>query len=177
MTLKTLILTTIIIAVFYLGKKYIARLVQRIGREKNITLNRIQYVNTVLILVWTIISLIALGVVIGIGYDDVGLFFGSIFAVIGVALFAQWSILSNITASIIVFFFFPYRVGDYVSIVDGENSVQGTIREITLFHVILIENENEKNIITYPNAMVFQKAVKIIPIIESDFSGEKNNEK
>lgn len=164
-------------AVFYLGKKYIARLVQRIGREKNIPFNRIQYVNTVLILVWTIISLIALGVVIGIGYDDVGLFFGSIFAVIGVALFAQWSILSNITASIIVFFFFPYRVGDYVTIIDGEDSVQGTIREITLFHVILIENENEKNIITYPNAMVFQKAVKITPIIDTNFSGESSNEK
>lgn len=183
MTLKTLILIAVIITAFYLGKKYIARLVQRIGREKNITRNRIQYVNTVLILVWTMISLIALGVVIGIGYDDVGLFFGSIFAVIGVALFAQWSILSNITASIIVFFFFPYKVGDYVNIIDGENSVQGTIREITLFHVILVENknenenENEKNIITYPNAMVFQKAVKIKPTTDSNFSGEKNNEK
>lgn len=173
MTLKTLILTAIIVITFYLGKKYIARLVQRIGHEKNITLSRIQYVNTVLILVWTMTSLIVLSIVIGIGYDDVGLFFGSMFAIIGVALFAQWSILSNITASIIVFFFFPYKVGDYVNIVDGENSVEGTIREITLFHVILIGSEDEKNIITYPNAMVFQKAVKIKPIIDSRFSGEK----
>ena len=104
-------------------------------------------------------AFIAVGIFVGIGYKDLGVFFGSIFAVIGVALFAQWSILSNVTASIIVFFFFPYRVGDNVKILDGENSVEGVINEISLFHVILMDVDGLT--ITYPNALVFQKAVKI----------------
>ena len=90
---------------------------------------------------------------------DFGIFFSSVFAILGVALFAQWSILSNITASILVFFFFPYRVGHRVKILDGENSIEGILDEITLFHVILIDELGNR--LTYPNSMAFQKAVII----------------
>ena len=159
MTLQSLIPLTIIIIVFLIGKKSIRLLVQRIGRERSIASNRIQYVNAVLLFFWSVMAFIAVGIFAGIGYKDLGVFFGSIFAVIGVALFAQWSILSNVTASIIVFFFFPYRVGDNVKILDGENSVEGVINEISLFHVILMDVDGLT--ITYPNALVFQKAVKI----------------
>lgn len=146
---------------FYLGKTSIVTLVKRIGREKSVSESREQYIRTVLVLIWAILVATITGFIIGIGYEDVGLFFGSIFAVIGVALFAQWSILSNITASIIVFFFFPYKVGDRVRIIDDKNTVEGTIKEITLFHVILLVED--QSVTTYPNAMVFQKAVSINP--------------
>ncbi|MEC8428752.1 MAG: mechanosensitive ion channel domain-containing protein, partial [Pseudomonadota bacterium] len=76
-----------------------------------------------------------------------------------VALFAQWSLLSNATASIIVFFFFPYRAGNWVEIIDGDNTVIGKIKEITLFHVIMLDDQGA--IVTYPNSLVFQKAVRI----------------
>lgn len=156
--LKTLILLMAIIAIFYVGKAAIRSTVDRIGRDKNIPLARIQYVRIVLVCVWSALAFLAIGMVVGIGYDDVGLFFGSIFAVMGVALFAQWSILSNVTSSVIIFFFFPFRAGDYVRIVDGDNSIEGVVKEITLFHVII---ENETELSTYPNAMIFQKAVTI----------------
>lgn len=149
------------LVVFYLGKTSIVTLVKRIGREKSVSESRVQYIRTVLVLIWAILVATITGFIIGIGYEDVGLFFGSIFAVIGVALFAQWSILSNITASIIVFFFFPYKVGDHVRIIDDKNTVEGTIKEITLFHVILLVED--QSVTTYPNAMVFQKAVSINP--------------
>lgn len=42
-------------------------------------------------------------IITGIGYGDVSLFLSSIFAVLGVAFIAQWSILSNITASFLIF--------------------------------------------------------------------------
>lgn len=147
-----------IVIVFYIGKASIHSLVHRIGRDKKIPYGRVQYVRTVLIFVWSTLAFLAVGFVIGIGYSDVGLFFGSIFAVIGVALFAQWSILSNATASIFIFFFFPFRLGDYVKIIDGDNSIEGSVKEITLFHVIL---ERDDILSTYPNAMIFQKAIEI----------------
>ena len=87
--------------------------------------------------------------------------FTSIFAVLGVALFAQWSILSNVTASLIIFFFFPYRVGDTIRIQDDKEILEGCIQEITLFHLLIKRSEGD--IISYPNSLVFQKAIIIKP--------------
>lgn len=144
--------------VYFLVKSMIKRLVRKIGREKRIALRRVQYVQFILTGFWTIVIIAVIGIITGFSYKDVGLIFTSIFAVLGVALFAQWSILSNVTASVIVFFFFPYHVGDHVKIVDGEDSIEGIIEEITLFHVIL---KFENKLATYPNSLVFQKAVVI----------------
>lgn len=144
--------------VYFLVKSMIKRLVRKIGREKRIALRRVQYVQFILTGFWTIVIIAVIGIITGFSYKDVGLIFTSIFAVLGVALFAQWSILSNVTASVIVFFFFPYHVGDHVKIVDGEDSIEGIIEEITLFHVIL---KFDNKLATYPNSLVFQKAVVI----------------
>lgn len=150
-----LLLTAIL---YFFVKSMIKRLVRKIGKEKRIALRRIQYVQFILTGFWTIVIIAVIGIITGFSYKDVGLIFTSIFAVLGVALFAQWSILSNVTASVIVFFFFPYHVGDHVRIVDGEDSIEGVIEEITLFHVIL---KFENKYATYPNSLVFQKAVVI----------------
>lgn len=159
MEIKSFAIVLAVVLAWFIGKASISRVVKRIGTEKNITPGRIQYVRATLIMVWTLLALILIGVNVGIGYHDLGLFFGSALAILGIAFFAQWSILSNVTASIIVFFFFPYRVGDHVKIIDGENTVEGSIKEITLFHVIL--SDENGLITTYPNALVFQKAVQI----------------
>ena len=71
-------------------------------------------------------------------------------------MFAQWSILSNITASLIIFFGFPYRVGDYITVVDKEADISGVIEEISLFHVLI---KREGQLISYPNTMILQKPV------------------
>jgi small-conductance mechanosensitive channel len=143
---------------YFVVKSMIKRLVRKIGQEKRIAMRRVQYVQFILTGFWTIVTLAILGVITGFSYKDVGLIFTSIFAVLGVALFAQWSILSNVTASVIVFFFFPYHVGDHVKVIDGDNTIEGIILEITLFHVIL---KFEETHITYPNSLVFQRAVVI----------------
>jgi len=84
-------------------------------------------------------------------------FASSIFAVIGVALFAQWSILSNLTSSIIIFFSFPSRIGDYIKILDGDNSIEGKIIEIELFHIRILDHDD--NIVIYPNNLFMQKPI------------------
>lgn len=92
---------------------------------------------------------------------DVGLFLSSIFAVIGIAFFAQWSILSNITSGIIMFFSFPYKIGDFIKIHDGEeNSIYGYIEDIRAFQIIIRDLENK--ITTFPNSMMLQKGVSIL---------------
>ena len=95
----------------------------------------------------------------GINIKDLGIFMSSIFAVIGIALFAQWSILSNVTSGVIMFSTFPYKIGDFIKIHDGDHSLYGYIEEIRSFHVVLKTTDQE--IITFPNSLLLQKGVSI----------------
>lgn len=92
--------------------------------------------------------------------DQILLFISSIFAVVGVASFAQWSILSNITAGIIIFFSYPFKIGDKIKIHDKEYPVEGEIEDIKAFYVILKTNDGE--MITYPNNLLMQKGISVI---------------
>jgi len=90
----------------------------------------------------------------------------SITTVIGVAMFAQWSILSNITSGIILFFFFPFKIGDTIKIHDNDFPIQAEIEDINAFHVDLKTIDNER--ITYPNNLLLQKGISIIRIQRND---------
>lgn len=96
------------------------------------------------------------------GVDTKNLFIAlsSIFAVIGVALFAQWSILSNITAGIIIYFSAPYKIGDKIQIMDKDIPVIARIESINTFYTHLITDEGNVNI--FPNSLLLQKAVLIM---------------
>lgn len=83
----------------------------------------------------------------------------SIFAIIGVALFAQWSLLSNITAGIIIFFTSLFRVGDYIRILDKDMPVEAVVEDILSFHTLLRTRNGE--VISYPNFLFFQKGISI----------------
>ena len=115
----------------------------------------------------TIIAIVALTLVWSVNYKDLGVMLSSIFAVIGVALFAQWSILSNITAGVIIFFSFPFKIGNTIRILDKEltdtNSTEldsFVIEDIRAFHLHLRRSNGE--ILTYPNNLVLQKGVILI---------------
>ena len=142
-----------------LGNRVIKTLVNRVGAERHINESRIDYVVKSIQVVWVFIAVVAAIALTGSNIEDVGVLVGSSLAFLGVALFAQWSLLSNATASIIVFFLFPYKAGNWVEIIDGDNTVIGKIKEITLFHVIMLDEEDA--IVTYPNSLVFQKAIRI----------------
>ncbi len=78
-------------------------------------------------------------------------------AITGVALFAAWSNLSNLTSSVIIFFTLPFKIDDSVKILDGDNTVEGKIIDMTLFHVLL--EDKDQKLISYPNNIFVQKVV------------------
>jgi small-conductance mechanosensitive channel len=98
----------------------------------------------------------------GVKPDQLFAVFSTTFAVIGVAFFAQWSILSNITSGMILFFSFPFRIGDVIKIHDKDFPLEAQIEDIKAFHTILRTLEGE--LITYPNSLLLQKAVTIVPL-------------
>jgi small-conductance mechanosensitive channel len=106
----------------------------------------IKFINIAL----TINGVVALTLVLSVNYKDLGVMLSSIFAVIGVALFAQWSLLSNITAGVIIFFSFPFKIGNTIRILDkelvGPNELgfdTFVIEDIRAFHLHLRRNNGE----------------------------------
>lgn len=149
------ILILLIIIQFLLKKA-----ANKVGKrsEINITRTRLmfKYINILIFL----IAAFLLSLAWGVGYTELSLVFSSVFAVIGVALFAIWSILSNITSGIIMFFSFPYKIGDTIRIHDKDLPIEAMIEDIRAFHLHLRTREGE--LITYPNNLILQKAVSLI---------------
>jgi small-conductance mechanosensitive channel len=155
----TQIVISVLIPFAILLTQWAARkLILNIGQAKNVPLNRAmqvyRYFKAMIAVVWFVVLL----VVWGIDYQALLVVASSVLAVIGVALVAQWSILSNITASIIVFFTMPAKVGDEIEIIDGSNCVKGVIREINFFNVLLTDDKG--NEIAYPNNLILQRPVR-----------------
>jgi small-conductance mechanosensitive channel len=138
--------------------------------EINITRTRLmfKYINILIFL----IAVFLLALSWRVDFTDVSLIFSSVFAVIGVALFAIWSILSNITSGIIMFFSFPYKIGDTIKIHDKDMPIQAEIEDIKAFHLHLRTAEGE--LITYPNNLILQKAVSLIEIHRRHQGGKED---
>jgi len=133
--------------------KRFAKKSELVGHRTGLILKHINFVT---------IFLIILGLIFiwGVDVKNLGVVASSIFAVIGIAFFAQWSILSNITSGIIMFFTFPYKIGDYIKIHDKEFPYEGIIEDIKTFHLILKTTDGE--MLTYPNSLMLQKGVTVI---------------
>lgn len=158
---KTEIIQTAVIVIALLIIQFtMKKAAHRVGKQSEIHITRtrlmFKYINILVFLT----AVFALAFAWGVGYQDLSLIFSSVFAVIGVALFAIWSILSNITSGIILFFSFPYKIGDKIRIHDKDAPIEGVIDDIKAFHLHIINDEGE--LITYPNNLILQKAVSLI---------------
>ncbi|NBX78790.1 MAG: hypothetical protein EBQ94_00140, partial [Flavobacteriales bacterium] len=81
----------------------------------------------------TIFILIALAAIWNIQREQLIVFMTSVVTVLGIAFFAQWSILSNITASLILFFNHPLKIGHQVRVMDKEYDIEGELIDISFF--------------------------------------------
>lgn len=147
----------LLILLFLITRKWLASAFRRITQNKNATLKRKLMVRQILLMSHLVAFIIIGSMVLGIDYGKFIVFLSSAFAVLGIALFAQWSILSNITAGILIFFNFPYRVGDTVRIANKDFDLSGMIEEITTFHVLIRHTDGD--LITYPNSLILQTPV------------------
>jgi small-conductance mechanosensitive channel len=155
-----IIYTVILLAILFIVRKIIVISVKKIGKRSGTTEARSiligRYVTVALIGVAMLIE----SFILGFDTSDITLIFSSVFAVIGIALFAIWSILSNVTSGVIMFFSFPYKVGDKIKIHDKDYPIEAVIEDIRAFQLILRENNGD--LVTYPNNLIIQKAVTLL---------------
>ncbi len=153
--LTELIVSLCIVLVYFISNKVARRLVRRHGAKNLFDKSRMLYVMKVIGLANLIVFAVLLGFTWGITLSGLSFYFASVFTIVGVALFANWSILSNLTASVILFFFFPYKIGTRIRIQDGDNSVEGLILDITMFYIKIETTEGK--VVSYPNNLAIQK--------------------
>lgn len=163
------IATLTVILVYIILRIIITKVITRFSRLNEVLEHRTNLIIKYLNLLLGILTVISITIIWGVKRDQILLFISSIFAVVGVASFAQWSILSNITAGIIIFFSYPFKIGDKIKIHDKEYPVEGEIEDIKAFYVVLKTNDGE--LITYPNNLLMQKGISVVnkPIEEKEF--------
>lgn len=134
--------------------------IRRVARKKGINEARIRLILRYITGSLLILAIIIIAFIFGAELKELAVIFSSLFAILGIALFAVWSILSNVTSGIIMFFSFPYKVGDKVSIHDKDFPVTAIIEDIRAFQLHL--RLDNGNLVTYPNNLMLQKAVTLI---------------
>ncbi|MBV2089523.1 MAG: mechanosensitive ion channel family protein [Candidatus Thiodiazotropha sp. (ex Ctena orbiculata)] len=145
-------ITFVIIVVQLIILKF---LIPRIGRsieESNLKSNSFQKAKSSLSFISVAFSFALITFVWGFDFKGLMAISASVIALLGVSLFAGWSILSNVTAFFLLIFHQSYKRGNYIRVILGDNYIEGYISEINLFNTKLI-TEN-KEIVVYPNTLL-----------------------
>ena len=155
------IIASIVTIVLVLGlRAFLREIIRKHTLTKGLEIGQRKYANKFFNFISVVILFVVLGIIWEVSFKGLSFYFASIFTIVGVALFANWSILSNITSGIIMFFSFPYKVGDKIQIHDKDFPIEAIIEDIRAFQLHL--RLDNGNLVTYPNNLMLQKAVTLI---------------
>jgi len=155
------IVTTIILLISVMVIRLsINAIVKRFAKHAEMNEHRAVLICKYINIVIMILMIAGLFIIWGVKTGDIYKVLTAIITLIGVAFFAQWSILSNITSGIILFFSFPFKIGDTIRIHDKDFPLEAEIDDIKAFHTYLRTKDGE--LVTYPNNLLLQKGVSIV---------------
>ena len=165
-TLEAKIILTAVLFLCMFSMMYLTRLsLRKFTLLKSIEANRRKVILNLIYFSIYILAFVFLGIIWGVNMNQLTLFVSSVLAVVGVGFFAQWSILSNLTSSVILFFNHPVRIGDRIRILDKDFELTGEVTDISGFFFFITTDKGEH--ITMPNNLVIQKGIEIIQTHET----------
>ena len=154
----------LILLLAYVLYRFVKRLVRRMAQRYLWPLElTVPLTSTVR---WIIIAATLLGVLERLGVSATVLWTGfSSFAAVGaVAFFAAWSVLSNFFCALLIFTVRPFRLGDYIELLDTADKpgAKGRVIDINMLYTTLEEfgAPGGGNRIQIPNSLVFQRVVR-----------------
>ncbi len=148
--------TAIVLFSYFLLRITIQKAIQRVSKVAHQKI-KAQVIKKLINLFLLFISLQFMLFIWGVNPSQLIFFISSMLTVLGIALFAQWSILSNITSALIIFFSHPAKIGDSITLLDKELPIEGKICDIEVFFIILETEQGDK--ITIPNNIFMQKII------------------
>ncbi|HKL90074.1 MAG TPA: mechanosensitive ion channel domain-containing protein [Allomuricauda sp.] len=168
--LFTIILLAVIIALNSISKRGI----RRFGRTSSIDMNSRKIIFYLSNLLFYLVAFIGISLIWGVDLEDFSVFISSILAILGVGFVAQWSILSNLTASVILFFNHPLRLGDRIRVMDKDFDWTGKVEDISGFYLFMRTDDGKQ--ITIPTNLVIQKGIEILKEKKPDTEEVISNE-
>ena len=152
--------TVILLVVLYTLNSLLKRAIRRFGRNSAINMNSRKIIFYLSNLLFYILAFGGISLIWGVNLEDFSLFITSVLAFVGIGFVAQWSILSNLTASVILFFSHPLRLGNRVRVLDKDFDWTGKVVDITAFYLFM--QTDDGRMITIPTNLVIQKGIEIL---------------
>lgn len=139
---KHILMATIIYVVGRFLIKMVNRVVLGMLLRRHVEDSVRTFLHSLINIILTILLIISVIGALGVNTTSFAALLASAGVAVGMALSGN---LQNFAGGLIVLLFKPYRVGDYVEM----QGVQGRVREIQIFHTILITNDNK--VVYIPN--------------------------
>ncbi|MFT4697776.1 MAG: small-conductance mechanosensitive channel [Flavobacteriaceae bacterium] len=153
-----IIQTTVIIVSYIVINTVSQYIIKKVGVKFTYSKPRIKVIKKLIHLIYFVLIFNIILFIWGVDQSELMYFITSLLTVLGIAFFAQWSIISNITSSLIIFFNHPVNIGDTITIMDKDFNIEGQVSDVGIFFLSIRNNENEK--ITIPNNVFIQKMIK-----------------
>lgn len=154
--LETLAVLVVYVIVFFINNKVINNVLKNVHLQRS----RRKIIVKVLQLFTSIAAIVIIAGIWGLKQNEIAVFATTILTALGIAFFAQWSLLSNVTSSIILFFNHPLKLGDTIKIHDKDFPFEGEVTELTYFFIHVKTKQGET--ITIPNSLILQKSISVI---------------
>jgi small-conductance mechanosensitive channel len=152
--------TAIVLALFVVMHIATRRGINNMLKKFHFTLQRRKITLRMINLLLTIIAVVFISAIWGVKQTDIVVFISSVMAILGIAFVAQWSLLSNITAGLILFFNHPLKIGDHIKVIEKDFVIEGIVNDITFFFIHIKTENREK--ITISNTVILQKTISIV---------------
>lgn len=176
MSYKSEILVTAILLVVFFGLNFISkRAIRRFGKTSSIDVNNRKIIFYLSNLFFYGVGIVLITLIWGVNLEEFTVFISSILAILGIGFVAQWSILSNLTASVILFFSHPLRLGDRVRVLDKDFDWTGKVEDISGFYLFMRTDDGRR--ISIPTNLVIQKGIEILQSSnDTTYDGLEENE-
>ena len=121
---------------------------------------------------WAIMILVILIALqqVGVQITSVWAALSAFVVLIGVGLFAVWSVLSNALCSILLLVFRPFSIGDKIELIEtsGGNGIYGKVVNLNMLYTFILEEKMEEDtndekpntVVQIPNNIFFQKVIR-----------------
>ena len=152
--------TAIVLILVLISLKIVQRVIDRFGKKYSYHKTRIKIVRKIILFIALTLLTVIIAFIWGIKASQLATYIASLFTVLGIAFVAQWSLLSNITATLIIFFNHQVNIGDTIQILDKEFLIEGEISDVGIFFTVIKTKEGEY--ISLPSNVFIQKMVKKI---------------
>lgn len=140
-------------------QRYLATYLRRIAQHSPMSTGTAVFLRRGMVsALWVILGLIVLRQV-GVNVDGIWALLASTLAVVGVGLLAVWTMASNITASLFIWIWRPYEMGEFIELLPDEISGRAVDRNL-MFTALRAE---DGTVLMIPNNMFFQRIIRRKP--------------